>query len=194
MDLVGEAHLVGLPGGERGVTAGDVRQILLATAAHAKGDVSVWGILVRALWSGVGRRRRRERLVDGGRHLVKPALGVGLVADGYRDRVGLQGGVVDRDHAVGEQLHGVGHVGAVGVRGGAAVGLELVAEIADEAAREAAGGRVWGSVASASISRSSAWKIDSFVVVGRSGVVAGEDARVDVVFEYQPVSPSEEPR
>ena len=67
--------------------------------------------------------------------LVQPPLRVSVAAE--REQVGAPPRVLDRDHTVGEQQNGVRNVRAV--HGGrAAVGLALVAEVADEAAEQAA--------------------------------------------------------
>ncbi len=74
--------------------------------------------------------------MHGGLRLVEPALGLVLVVAAERHQVGAMANVVDGDEAVRQHQHGVGHVGAVLV-GGAAVGLQLVAEVADEPAEQA---------------------------------------------------------
>ncbi len=44
VDLVGQAHLIGLAGPQRALAAGDIGEVLLAPAPEAKDDGCVWGI------------------------------------------------------------------------------------------------------------------------------------------------------
>src|ERR1700752_1024777 len=67
--------------------------------------------------------------------VAEPALGIRLVAAAERDQVRSLTNVVNGDETVGEHHHCVGKIGAVHV-GAAAVGLQLVAEVADEAAEQ----------------------------------------------------------
>ena len=96
--------------------------------------------------------------------------------------------VVDGDEAVGEHHHCVGKVGSVHVRR-AAVGLQLVAEVADEAAEQAGrqvGGRldrVGGDFA--------VEQLEDRAALGAAavGAVRLREAGVDVVFEHAALGP-----
>jgi hypothetical protein len=82
-------------------------------------------------------RRLGDRPLDQLGGGVEPELGLGVLAAAEGEDVGDVLGVVDGDDAVGQHQRRVGQVGAVDV-GRAAVGLQLVAEVADVAADQPA--------------------------------------------------------
>ena len=108
-DLVGEADLIRLAGGQFGLAAEDVGEVLIATAPASEADL----VGARSLAEGE-RGRRLGRVGDDLPHrrlrLVEPALGLRLVAVAERDHVRSSTHVVDGDEAVGEHHHCIGHV------------------------------------------------------------------------------------
>ena len=169
-ELVGEADLVGLARRQFGLRAFDVGEVALAAAAAAEADVGRRGSSAvggpAAPRAGGARRASRRRLSSPAdlRARRRPRRR-SLAAEG--EDVGAVARVVDGDDAVGEHQQRVGQVGAVDV-GRAAVGLQLVAEVADVAADQAAvDARSAARPRARAISRSSRSKIEPCSTVAR---------------------------
>lgn len=135
---VGQTDLVARAGVQLALARLDVGEIGLAVA-HQPGFGGVQIRLRRGCRGHGGRGRRHEAQL---RHrAVEPVVGVPRALRGVlrqADRVGEAVLVVDRDQPVGEEPGGVRGVGPVTVRR-AAVGLELVSEVADVSAGEVEG-------------------------------------------------------
>jgi hypothetical protein len=130
-ERVRQADLVALARLEQAPARRDVREVVLAAAAE--GEVRR---ALRVIDHGrLGQLRQRVEPRGGGGQPGVGAGDAGGAAVAERQHVRLLEAVVDDDEPVGQQQERVGQLGLVR-RGRAAVGLQLVAEVADEAAVE----------------------------------------------------------